>query len=59
LFHPFDFIYSSVFAAVKEDDDFLIIAAMAAAVLSHKVHVHFVVRQHLSWNSHVKTRGAV
>jgi hypothetical protein len=36
LFHPFDFVYSSVFVAVKEDDDFVIIAAMAAAVLSHK-----------------------
>jgi hypothetical protein len=55
LFHPFDFIYSSAFAAVEEDDDFPIIAAMAAAVLSHQVYGDFVVRQHLNWNSHIKT----
>jgi hypothetical protein len=42
-FHPFDFIYSSVFGAAEEDDDFPIIAAIATA------------RQHLNWNSHVKT----
>jgi hypothetical protein len=28
FFHPFDFIYSSAFVAVEEDDDFPIIAAM-------------------------------
>jgi hypothetical protein len=55
FFHPFDFIYSSAFVAVEEDDDFLIIAAIAAAVLSCTVYGDFVIRQHLNWNSHVNT----
>jgi len=45
IVHPYDFIYSSVFVAKENDDDFPIIAAMAAAVLSHKYHGDFVVRQ--------------
>jgi hypothetical protein len=49
------FIYSSVLEATEEDDDFPIIAAIAAAVLSCKSHRDAVVRQRLNWNSHVKT----
>jgi hypothetical protein len=52
-FYPFDFIYSSVFGAAEEEDDFPIIAA--TVVLSQKSHSDAVVRQHLNWNSHVKT----
>ena len=55
IVHPYDFIYSSAFVATENDDDFPIIAAMAAAVLSRKCSGDFVVRQRLNWNLHVKT----
>jgi len=55
IVHPYEFIYSSVFAATENDDGFPIIAAMAAAVLCRKYHGDFVVRQRLNWNLHVKT----
>jgi len=55
IVHPYDFIYSSVFVATENDDDFPIIAAMAAAVLSRIYRGDFVVRQRLNWNLHVKT----
>jgi hypothetical protein len=39
IIHPYDFIFSSAFVAVEKDDDFPIIAATAAAVLSSwKLH---------------------
>jgi hypothetical protein len=53
--HPYNFIYSSVFVATENNDDFPIIAAMAATVLFRKDHGDFVVRQRLNWNLHVKT----
>jgi hypothetical protein len=44
-----------VFVATENDDDFPIIAAMAAAVLSRIYRGDVVVRQRLNWNLHVKT----
>jgi hypothetical protein len=41
--------------AVEKVDDFAIIAAMAAAILSCKFCGDFMVRQHLYWDSHTKS----
>jgi len=37
IVHPYDFIYSSVFVAKENDDDFPIIAAMTATVCVVKI----------------------
>ncbi len=54
-FHPYDFLYYSLIVETKSiDDDFEIIAASAAAVLSKNFRGDFLVRQWLNWNEHVK-----
>jgi hypothetical protein len=50
MIHPFNLIYAFAFASGRSDDnDILDIAAMAAAVLSHKFHGDFIVRQRVNW----------
>ncbi len=52
-FHPYDFLYYSLIVEMKSiDDDFEIIAALAAAVLSKNFRGDFLVRQRLNWNEH-------
>jgi hypothetical protein len=53
-FHPHDFLYYSLGAEMMSmDDNFEVIAALAAAVLSTNFRGDFLVRQQLNWNEHV------
>ncbi len=55
MFSSVYFLYYSLTVETKSiDDDFDIIAALAAAVLDKNFRGGFLVRQRLNWNEHVK-----
>ncbi len=51
----YDLLYDILSVGTKGiDDDFELIAAVAAAVLSRNFRGDFLVRQHLKWSQHVR-----
>jgi hypothetical protein len=53
--HPYDLLYNILNVGIKGiDDDFELIAAVAAAVLSRNFRGDFLVRQRLKWSQHVR-----
>jgi hypothetical protein len=53
--HPYDLLYNILSVGTKGiDDDFELIAAVAAVVLSQNFHGDFLVRQRLKWSQHVR-----
>jgi hypothetical protein len=55
VLHPFDLVYNTNRIGTKGIyDDFEVIVAAAAAVLSQNYCGDFLVRQHLKWNQHVR-----
>jgi hypothetical protein len=53
--NPYYLLYNILRVGTKGiDDDFELIAAVAAAVLSRSFHGDFLVRHHLKWSQHVR-----
>jgi hypothetical protein len=53
--HPYDLMYSFAYGKENNDDDELeTVTALAAVVLSQKLHGDFLVHQRLNWKHHVK-----
>jgi len=50
--HPYDLLH--IVGTKVINDDFVVIAAMTAAVLSHYFCGNFLVRQRLKWDQHVR-----
>jgi hypothetical protein len=53
LLHPYDLMYCFTCCVIEQNDEDVIIAAMAVMILSKRFHGDFVVGQHLNWEQHV------
>ncbi len=54
LIHPYDLMYSFAYGIQQNDDELETLAAMAAVVLSQRLHGDPFIHRHINWKHHVK-----